>query len=92
MHVDLDLAHQGLVLLGGVHHRFDRQVFRIQQRVILRLPVVRIEGLLEIAFAIEEADADEAQAEIAGGLGVVSGQNPEAAGRDGQRFMKAELR
>ena len=33
----------------------------------------------------------EAEAEIAGGLRVVAGQNAEAAGGDGQRFVKAEL-
>ncbi len=38
-----------------------------------------------------EADADEAQIEIAGGLGVVTGEDAKTAGGDGQRFMEAKL-
>ena len=48
-------------------------------------------GLLKITFAVKQADADEAEAEVAGGFRVVAGQDAEAAGGNGQRFVKAEL-
>ena len=46
---------------------------------------------MEVALAVEEADADEGQPEVAGRLAVVAGQDAEAAGIDGQAFVEAEL-
>ena len=91
MHGDLHLAHQRFIRLGRVHHRFHRQVLGIQQRVVLRLPVVRVNGLLEVTLAIEQADADESQPHVAGGFGVVAGQHAQPAGGDGQRLMETEF-
>ena len=78
-------------LAVGAEHRFQRHVFRVHQIVEFGLPVVRVNGLLKIAFAVEQADADEAEAEVAGGFGVVAGEDAEAAGGDRQRFMKTKL-
>ena len=64
---------------------------RVNGIVIFRLPVVAINRLLKITFAVEQTDADEAEAEVARGFAMVAGKNAEAAGRDGQRFVKAEL-
>ena len=59
--------------------------------VIFRLPVVGVDRLLEITLAVEQADADETETEVAGGFRVITGQNAEAAGGNWQRFVKAEL-
>ena len=51
-----------------------------------------IDRLLEIPFAIKQADADESDAQIAGRSGVVAGKNAEAPGGDGKGFVKPDLR
>jgi hypothetical protein len=53
--VNVHHADQRLAL--AVQHRFERQVARVEQGVMFGLPVVLVDGLLEIALAIEEADA-----------------------------------
>lgn len=53
------------LLAAGVEHRFEREVSRIEQGVVLGLPVLLVEGLLKISFAIKQADADETEAQIA---------------------------
>ena len=45
----------------------------------------------EVAAAVEEADADERDAELGGALQVVAGEDAEAAGVDRQRLLDAEL-
>ena len=50
-----------------------------------------VDRLLEVTLAIEETDANEAEAEIAGGLRVVARQDAEAAGGDRQRLVKPKL-
>ena len=88
-HVDLDAAHEPFAL--GVQHRFQRHVLRIDQIVKLRLPVVRVNRLLEIALAVKQADADKAEAKVARGFGVVARQDAEAARRNRQRLVETEL-
>jgi hypothetical protein len=77
VHADFRVADKRLAV--GVEHGLERHVLRVNHRVVFGLPVVGINRLLEIAFAVKKADADEAEAEVAGGLGVVAGQNAEAA-------------
>ena len=54
-------------------------------RIALLLPAVGVEALAEVAVPVEQADADEGHAEVAGRLEVVARQHAEAAGvlRDG---------
>src|SRR5262249_45930076 len=44
-HADIDLADERLAVL--IENRLDRQVAGLKQRVVLRLPVVGVDGLLE---------------------------------------------
>ena len=79
-------------LAACVQDRFERQVRWIQQRIILRLPIILVDGLHEIALAIKQADTHKPQAQIARRLGVVTSEHPQTAGRNRQRLGKAELR
>ncbi len=79
--VDLDgdgLAHEACGL-------------RIDGLVLLGLPPGRVQALREVAAAVEEADADERDAELGGALEVVAREDAEAAGVDRQRLLDAEL-
>ena len=84
----LDLHRADHRLAFGVEHWFKRQILRLEQGVIFRLPIVRVKLLLEVAFAIKQADANEADVEVAGRFGVVARQNAQAAGGDGQGFVE----
>ncbi len=50
-----------------------------------------VDALAEVALRIEKADADERQAQVAGLFAVVTGEDAEAAGIDGQRLVEAEF-
>ncbi len=69
----------------------ERQAVRVEERVRLDLPAVACEGLLEVAGAVEEPDADDRHAEVARALEVVAGEDTEAAGVLGQHRRDAEL-
>jgi hypothetical protein len=86
----LNLANDRLAF--RVQHRFERQVLRIEQRIIFRLPIIRVDRLLKITLAVEQADADKAKAKVAGGFRMVAGKHPQAARGDGQRLMKTKFR
>ena len=60
-------------------------------RVALLLPAVAGERLPEVAGAVEQPDADDRHAEVAGGLEVVAGEDAQAAGVLRQRGGDAEL-
>ena len=49
-----------------VEDRFEGKVSRVELGVVFGLPVLMVDGLLEVTFAVEEADADEPEPEIAG--------------------------
>ena len=51
----------------------------------------RGDALAEVALGIEEADADEGQAQVAGLFAVVASEDAQATGVDGQRLVQAEL-
>ena len=70
----------------------DRQPVGVEDRVVLLLPALARQRLAEVAVPVEQADADERHAEVAGGLEVVAGQDAEAAGVLRQRGGDAELR
>ena len=74
-----------------VENRGNRQVVEVGIVVDRLLLTVAIQRLLEIALAIEQADADEGQAHVAGRLAVVAGKDAEAAGVDRQAFVETEF-
>src|SRR5450759_769964 len=60
--------------------QLDRQAVRVDGGVALQLPTVGGQGLLEVATTVEQADADDRYAEVAGRLEVVPGEDAQAAG------------
>ena len=77
--------------IGAIGTSVERQPARVVPRVALDLPVALVEPLPEVAAAVEEADADERDAELGGRLQVVAGEDAEAAGVDRQALVEAEL-
>ena len=75
----------------GIAEQPQRETLRIQRRVVLVLPAVRGQRLPEVAGAVVQADADQRQAQIGGGLEVVAGQDAQTAGVDRQHLGDAEL-
>ena len=71
--------------------RVTGMVVEVVARGSFLLPAVGVEVLAEVALAVEQADADQRQAEVAGALQVVAGEDAEAAGVDRQAFVEAEL-
>ena len=69
----------------------DRQIGEIGRRVVGHLVAVRVDGLGEIALAVQQADPDERDVEIAGRLAVVAGQDAETAGVDLETFVETEF-
>ncbi len=57
----------------------------------LELRSVRSEHLAEVPLLVEQPDADERYAEIAGALEMIAGENAQAPGVDRQPFAQAEL-
>ena len=56
------------------------------------LIAVAVDALGEVALAVEHAYGDEGQSQVAGRLAVVTGEDAQAAGVDGQTLVEAELR
>ena len=50
-----------------------------------------VDRLLKIALTVEQADADETQAEVARAFGVIARQHAQTAGGNGQRLVKCKL-
>lgn len=55
----------------GLAEQGDGQFAGVEDGVLLLLPAVPAEGLAEVAVPVEQADADERDAQVAGGLEVV---------------------
>ena len=64
---------------------------RIECVVVLGLPALFVESLLEVPAAVEEPHADQGHAEVGRGLEVVAGEDAQAAGVDRQPRLEAEL-
>jgi membrane protein YdbS with pleckstrin-like domain len=79
--------------IGAVERldRLDRQHVDLGIEVVFLLPAVLIKLLLEIPLRIEQADADERDAEVTGALQVVASENAEASRINRQALMEAEL-
>ena len=82
--------------LGGTAVRLtqqrDRKAVGVEHRVGLLLPALAGERLAEVAVAVEQADADQRDAEVAGRLEVVTRKDPEPAGVLRQHRGDAVLR
>jgi hypothetical protein len=76
---------------AGVDHRRHRQVVEVRILVNRLLVAVGVDLLLEVSLAIQQADADKRQAQVAGGLAVVAGQDAQTAGVDRQALVKPEF-
>ena len=66
-------------------------VVEVVDRVLLLLPAVVVEVLAEVAVLVDQADADQGQAQIAGRLQVVAGEDAEAARVERQALVQTEL-
>ncbi len=86
---DVDLPHERVAI--GFQNRLHRQVARIEHRIGFDLPVIPVNGLLEISVPIEKGDSDKAQSQIAGRFGMVARKHTETSGGYRQRLMKTEL-
>ena len=85
----LDLNRQRRAV--GLRLERDGQVVEVVVDEQLLLPAVVVEALAQVALLVEQADADERQAEVAGGLEVVAGQDAQAARVDRQALGQAVL-
>ena len=72
-------------------HERQRQAGGVVSRVPLGLAVAVVQPLAEVAAEVEEADADERNAELGRGLQVVAGEDSEAAGVCREALVQAEL-
>ena len=88
-HLDVDTGEIDAHLDPGRLHPERR---RIDAQVDLLLPAVGVQLLVEVALGVEQADADERDAEVGRRLEVVAGQHAEPARVLGERFGDAELR
>ena len=87
--VRVDRHHQRLAVRP--EHLLDRQQVGVGVEVVFLLPAVGVERLAEVALVVEQADADQGDAQVAGALQVVAGQDPEAPRVDRQALVQPEL-
>ena len=94
---DVLAPDRGLDRLAGEVDR-DRDVLadepdrlRVDRLVVLGLAAGLVDALAEVAARVEQADADERDAELGRGLEVVAGEDAEAAGVDRQALVDPEL-
>jgi hypothetical protein len=76
----------------GLAQQRDRQAVGVEDRVGLLLPALARQRLAEVAVAVEQAHADDRDAEVARGLEVVAGEDAQAAGVLREDGGDAELR
>ena len=87
-HVDGDEQRAAV----GLGDERQRQTVRVEHRVVLTLPPVRAEGLLEVAGLVEQAHPDDRHPEVARRLEVVTREDAQAAGVLRQHLGDAVLR
>ena len=75
----------------GLAHGPDRQLPRLVERIDCLLPAFFIDVLPKVPPLIEEADARDREAEVAGCLQLVASHVAQPAGIDGQRIAQHEL-
>src|SRR3546814_190391 len=69
----------------------DRQIIEVDCVCIRLLTSLRIDGLREIALAIQQPDCHERHTEIADRLAMIASKNAQATGIDRQALVQAEL-
>ncbi len=84
-----ELDAQGPAVRGRDH--VHGEVVEVVRGVRLLLPAVAGEVLAEVALLVEQPDPHEGNAQVAGALQVVAGENPEAARVDGQALGQPVL-
>ena len=84
---DGDLELLTLVIGDGDN----RQVGRVVVLVLLLLPTIGAQGLGEVTVGVEQADADQGNAEVGGGLHMVAGEHAEATRVDREAGVDAEF-
>ena len=72
--------------------RADRPRPHVVVGIRVLLVAVGVDRLVEVAVPVEQPDADERQGHVGGGLHVIAGQHPEAAGVDAERLREPVLR
>ena len=82
--------HAHLVTVG-IRHGHDREILSDVLLVVFLLPAFAVERLGEVAPLIKQTHADEIDAEIRGGLQVVTGEDAETTRVDREGWGDAEL-
>lgn len=85
IHVDL----QGTI--GWRRNQGERHTVRVECRVTLLLPPVRVQLLPEVSLPVEKPDSDQGEPEITCGFEVVAGKNSKTSRIGWQRLADAEL-
>jgi len=73
-------------------HELHGQGIGVVVRVGLLLPAVDVQVLAEVPLLVQQAHADQGNAQVGRALEVVAGQDAQAAGVDRQALVDAELR
>ena len=81
----------GEVVAAIAEDRLHRHLVEVVFWIVFDLPAIAVEGLVEIAFAVEQADPDQGYAEIAGGFEMVAGEDAQASRVDAQIVGKAKF-
>ncbi len=82
--------HEDLVA-RAVARGAQRRVLGFDVDVLGNLLAVAVDVLIEVALPVQQADRDERQPHVAGGLAMVAGEHAEAPGVDGKALVKAVL-
>jgi hypothetical protein len=78
-------------LAPGSGHRQHRQAAKIVVGIEVLLAAVGVDRLPEVAAPVHQADADERDPQVAGGLAVIARKDPQPAGVDPEALVPAEL-
>ena len=71
--------------------RVQGEIIEVIVLVRLLLPSGLIEVLAEVTLLVEQAHADQGNAQVAGGLDVIAGEDAQPTGEDGETFRDAKL-
>src|SRR5690606_13375135 len=89
--LETDLYLDGAGVSVGIADERNGMLISIDGPVMLLLPAIRGEGLIEVAFTEQESNGREGDSQIGSGLCVVAGEYTQTAGVDGQALMQAVL-